>query len=59
MTLLEFLNRRTDGKMPFNPDPSKQAQEVLFSKKATKINHTNIILMVTRYKIVPINSTLV
>ena len=43
MILLEFLNRHTDGKMPFNSDISKQAQEVLFSKKTTKINHTNII----------------
>ena len=59
MALPEFLNRHKDGKMLFNRDLSKQAQEVLFSKKATKINHTNIILMVTQCKIVPINSTLV
>ena len=30
-------------KMSFNPDPSKQAQEMLFSNKATKTNHPNII----------------
>ena len=30
-------------KMSFNPDPSKQAQVVLFSDKATKTNHPNII----------------
>ena len=29
--------------MSFNPDPSKQAQEVLFSNKITKTNHPNII----------------
>ena len=29
--------------MPFNPDPSKQAQEVLFSNKVAKTNHPNII----------------
>ena len=29
--------------MSFNLDSSKQAQEVLFSNKATKTNHTNII----------------
>ena len=29
--------------MSFNPDPSKQAQEVLFSNKVTKANHPNII----------------
>ena len=29
--------------MSFNRDPSKQAQEVLFSNKATKANHPNII----------------
>ena len=31
-------------KMSFNPDPSKQAQEILFSNKTTKKNHLNIIL---------------
>ena len=31
--------------MLFTPDPSKQAQEVLFSNKATKTNHPNIILI--------------
>ena len=29
--------------MSFNPDPLKQAQEVLFSNKVTKTNHPNII----------------
>ena len=29
--------------MPFNPDPSKQAKEVLFPNKVTKANHPNII----------------
>ena len=29
--------------MSFNLDPSKQAEEVLFSNKATKTNHPNII----------------
>ena len=29
--------------MSFNPDPSKQAQEVLFSNKVTNTNHPNII----------------
>ena len=29
--------------MSFNQNPSKQAQEVLFSNKATKTNHPNII----------------
>ena len=29
--------------MSFNLDPSKQAQEVLFSNKVTKANHPNII----------------
>ena len=29
--------------MSFNPDPSKQAQEVLFSNKVTRTNHPNII----------------
>ena len=25
--------------MSFNPDPNKQAQEVIFSRKTEKINH--------------------
>ena len=29
--------------MSFNPDPSKQAQEVLFSNKGTKTSYPNII----------------
>ena len=29
--------------MSFNPDTSKQAQEVLFSNKVPKTNHPNII----------------
>ena len=29
--------------MSFNPDPSKQAQEVLFSNKVPNTNHPNII----------------
>ena len=28
--------------MSFNPDPSKQVQEVLFSNKVNKANHPNI-----------------
>ena len=32
------------GKMSFKPDPSKQAQEVLYSNKATKIDHPSVIL---------------
>ena len=26
-------------KIDFNPDPNKQAQEVIFSRKTKKINH--------------------
>ena len=29
--------------MSFNPDPLKQTQEVLFSNKVTKINHSDVI----------------
>ena len=40
------LNKVSDWtytwKMPFNPDPSKQAQEVIFSRKYTKEDHTPI-----------------
>ena len=30
-------------KMSFNPDPSKQAQEVILSHKSKKTNHTELI----------------
>ena len=39
----EWAYRR---KTEFNPDPSKQAQKVLFSNKVTKGNHPNIIFNV-------------
>ena len=28
--------------MSFNPDPNKQAQEVIFSRKTKKINHLSL-----------------
>ena len=30
-------------KMNFNPDPNKQAQEVIFSRKINKINHPQLL----------------
>ena len=30
-------------KMPFNPDVSKQAQEVIFSEKTQKLFHTTVL----------------
>ena len=30
-------------KMPFNPDPSKQAQEVIFSRKINKVYHAPLL----------------
>ena len=48
--------------MPFNLDPSKQAQEVLFSNKVVKTNHPNIIFngnTVQKQNQRPIKSTLV
>ena len=48
--------------MPFNPDPSKQAQEVLFSNKVVKTNHPNITFngnTVQKQNQRPIKSTLV
>ena len=46
-------------KMSFNPDLSKRAQEVLFSNKLRRQIIQILYLMVTRYKKVPIKSTLV
>ena len=31
-------------KMSFNPDPSKQAQEVIFSRKIKKLPHSTVIM---------------
>ena len=40
------LNKISDWvhkwKMSFNPDPTKQAQEVIFSRKKKKISHPDI-----------------
>ena len=41
--LTRISKRACKWKKSFNPDPSKQAQEVLFSNKVTKTNHPNII----------------
>ena len=38
--ILEWAYR---WRLSFNADPSKQAQEVLFSNKVTKTNHPNVI----------------
>ena len=38
--------------MNFNPDPSKQAQEVIFSRKIKKPNHPELI-----FNNIPVNQT--
>ena len=38
--------------MSFNPDPSKQAQEVIFSRKIKKPNHPELI-----FNNIPVNQT--
>ena len=35
-------NWAIQGKINFNPDPSKQAQEVIFSRKVQKKNHNQV-----------------
>ena len=42
--LLKINNRAYQWKMSFNPDTSKQAQEVIFSRKIRKPNHPVSIL---------------
>ena len=37
--LVKINNWAYQWKMSFNPDPNKQAQEVIFSRKTKKINH--------------------
>ena len=66
-TSAEILNHDLTGisewaykwKMSFNLDPSKQAQEALFSNKVTKKNHPNIIFNGNTVQKVLIKSTLV
>ena len=36
---MKISNWAFQWKMIFNPDPNKQAQEVIFSRKINKINH--------------------
>ena len=38
--------------MSFNPDPSKQAQEIIFSRKKMKSTHPNVY-----FNNIPVNST--
>ena len=40
--LMKISNWALQWKMSFNPDPSKQAQEVIFSHKLQKISHPSI-----------------
>ena len=37
--LIKISDRAFQWKMRFNPDPKKQAQEVIFSRKINKIDH--------------------
>ena len=37
--LMKISNWAFQWKMRFNPDPNKQAQEVIFSRKINKIDH--------------------
>ena len=37
--LVKLNNWAYQWKISFNPDPNKQAQEVIFSRKTKKINH--------------------
>ena len=40
--LLKYADWANQWKVVFNPDITKQAKEVIFSKKASKINHPPI-----------------
>ena len=41
--LSKIIDWAFQWKMNFNPDPNKQAQEVIFSRKINKINHLPLI----------------
>ena len=40
--LNKIINWTIQWKMNFNPDPSKQGQEVIFSRKSQKTNHNPV-----------------
>ena len=40
--LVKISNWAYQWKMSVNPDPNKQAQEVIFSRKTKKLNHSNL-----------------
>ena len=50
--LLKIRSLAYQRKMNFNPDPSKQAQEVIFSRKIKKPNHPELI-----FNNIPVNQT--
>ena len=50
--LLKIRSLAYQWKMNFNPDPSKQAQEVIFSRKIKKPNHPELI-----FNNIPVNQT--
>ena len=41
MNYLYKINWAFQRKMEFNPDPSKQTQEIIFSRKTNKISHSS------------------
>ena len=51
--LNKIKNWAIQWKMNFNPDPSKQAQEVIFSRKLQKTNHNQVYFNHSSVKQVP------
>ena len=51
--LNKIKNWALQWKMNFNLDPSKQAQEVIFSKKLQKTNHNQVYFNHNSFKQVP------
>ena len=51
--LNKIKNWATQWKMNFNPDPSKQAQDVIFSRKLQNTNHNKVYFNHNSVKQVP------
>ena len=51
--LNKMKNWANQWKMNFNPDPSKQSQEVIFSRKLQKTNHNQVYFNHNSVKKVP------
>ena len=56
--LYQINKRAFQWKMSFNPDPIKQAQDIIFSRKTKKISHPCYVLIIALFRKRHIKNTL-